>query len=284
MDLVSNMNRVIDFIEDHLTSTIEKEDLSRIAMCSSYHLSRMFPFLTGVTLSEYIRRRRISMAALELSQTGITVLDVAVKYGYDSPTAFTQAFKTIHGIPPSIAKDNRASLVYYPKLSFQLSVKGDVAMNFRMVKKERFMIVGSKQQIRKIDGDEDFAKITELWANLDDEMAGKLLSLSNGYFEGLIGASANNQDDAYDYYIGVSGEADQAENMAVVEVPALDWAVFQVVGALPDAMMNVWKRIFTEWFPGSGYESVDAPCLEIYSEGDICGSDYSCELWIPVRK
>lgn len=157
-------------------------------------------------------------------------------------------------------------------------------MNFRMVKKEAFTIVGVKHSIRKIDGDEDFAKITELWANLDSELAGELMSLSNGCFEGLIGASANNQDDAYDYYIGVSGEPDKSESMAVVQVPALSWAVFQVAGALPDAMMNVWKRIFTEWFPGSGYESVDAPCLEIYSEGDICAKDYTCELWIPVKK
>lgn len=283
MDLINNMNRVIDYIEDNLTKTIDKNDLSKIAMCSSYHLSRMFPFLTGVTLSEYIRRRRISMAALELSQTCITVLDAAFKYGYDSPTAFTQAFKTIHGIPPSIAKEKSSSLVYYPKLSFSLSIKGDVAMNFRMVKKESFTIAGVKSKIQKINGDEDFAAITELWAKLDGELAGKLMSLSNGYFEGLIGASANNQDDVYDYYIGVSSDQDKTGNMAVIEVSVLEWAVFQVVGAMPDSMINVWKRIFTEWFPGSGYESVDAPCLEIYSEGDITAKDYICELWIPVK-
>ncbi len=136
MDLLNNMNVVIDYIEDHLTDVIDRESLSKIAMCSSYHLSRMFPFLTGMTLSEYIRRRRISMAALELSQTDSTVLDVALKYGYDSPTAFTQAFKMVHNMPPSAVKNGGKNLVYFPKLSFQLLIKGDTAMNVTLVKKK----------------------------------------------------------------------------------------------------------------------------------------------------
>lgn len=285
MDLVNNMNKVVDYIEDNLTDEIDKEILARLAMCSSYHLSRMFPFVTGITLSDYIRRRRLSVAGLELSQNNISVLDVALKYGYESPTAFTQAFKNMHKITPSQAKEKSASLVFYPKLYFQLSIKGDVAMNFSIVQRDSFQFIGMKNQIKKVNGDEDFSRIMELWNDLQEDLANKLMSLSNGYFEGLVGASANNQDDNYDYFIGVScDEQTVVKDLEVLNIPALDWAVFKVIGTLPDAMVDVWKRIFMEWFPSSGYESVNAPCLEIYSDGDIYSKKYHCELWIPIKK
>lgn len=284
MELATNMNRVIDYIDQHICESIDNTKLAQIAMCSSYHLSRMFPFLTGITLSEYIRRRRLTLAALELSQTDISVLDAALKYGYDSPTAFTQAFKNIHHITPSAAKEPGAALKLYPKISFQLSLKGDIAMNYRLEKKEKFYITGMKQKIQKVNGDEDFARIMDIWANLDGSVAAKLISVSNNYFEGLIGASANNQDDTYDYYVGVTSDGTVVEDAELVEVPALDWAVFEVAGALPEAMVTIWKRIFTEWFPGSGYESVNAPCLEVYTEGDITAAEYRSELWVPVKR
>lgn len=284
MELATNMNRVIDYIDEHICENLDSEQLARLALCSSYHLSRMFPFLTGVTLSEYIRRRKLTLAALELSQSDISVLDAAVKYGYDSPTAFTQAFKNLHHITPSAAKEAGMPLMLYPKISFQLSLKGDIPMNYRLEKRDSFIITGLKEHIQKVNGDEDFARITQLWAQLDGDTAEKLAALSNGVFEGLLGASAANQDDAYDYYIGVSSDGAHLENTQQLPVPAGDWAVFQITGPLPDAMVTCWKRIFTEWFPGSGYESVNAPCLEIYSEGDITAADYGCELWVPVQK
>ncbi len=135
-----------------------------------------------------------------------------------------------------------------------------------------------------MNNDEDFSKIMKLWENLQEDSANELMSRSNGYFEGLIGASANNQDGNYDYYIGVTSDEVTAKVGETLQVPTLDWAVFKIVGALPDAMITVWKRIFTDWFPSSGYESVNAPCLEIYSEGDFSAPDYTCELWVPIQK
>ncbi len=128
MDWLVRMNSAMEYIETNLADTISYDEIAHRACCSTYHFQRMFPFITGVTLSEYIRRRRLTLAAFELQTTGSKVIDVAMKYGYDSPEAFARAFKNLHGIMPISARDTGVSLKAYPRMSFHISIKGDVEM------------------------------------------------------------------------------------------------------------------------------------------------------------
>src|SRR5699024_2863379 len=141
------MNDALSFIEENLTNRIESHEVAKRALCSEYHFKRMFSFLAGVTLSEYIRRRRLTFAAFELNNSDFTIIDIAMKYGYNSPDSFTRAFKTLHGITPSEAKSNGHTIKAYPRMTVHLSIKGGIEMNYRIEEKEAFRIVGIKKRV-----------------------------------------------------------------------------------------------------------------------------------------
>lgn len=284
MEWLDGLNQSLEYIERHLTEEIDNAELANIVCCSVYHFTRMFSFISGVTLPEYIRRRRLTQAALELQNSDIKIIDLALKYGYKSPTAFNRAFRSMHGISPTSAKSKGIQLKSYPKMSFLLSVKGDVSMDYRIEEKQGFNVVGIKERMKAVNGNEDFDRITEMWAELNEEQASKISSFSNGKIAGLIGVSANNNGNEYDYYIAATTDISHDKVLDILEIPGTKWAIFDCIGALPNSIVEVWKRIFTEWFPLSGYENADLPCLEVYADGDMSASDYKCELWLPIKK
>ena len=145
MDWLDRMNRALDYIETNLADHISLDEIARKACCSTYHFQRMFPFITGVSLSEYIRRRRLTLAAFELQTTEAKIIDVAMRYGYQSPEAFARAFKTLHGIMPMAARTQGTALKAYPGFSFHISIKGDLAMNYRLEQKPAFEMFGVYQ-------------------------------------------------------------------------------------------------------------------------------------------
>lgn len=286
MDMLQNLNHAMHYIEEHLCEDIELAALARIAGCSAHHFRRMFSYVAGLPLSEYIRRRRLSQAAAELQTSGIKVVDAAVKYGYDSPTAFARAFQALHGATPTAARESGAALTAYPVMTFHLSIKGGVQMNYRVVEKGPLAVAGYKKTMPLVDGDEDFAAINAMWAALTEEQAAALLALTNGAMEGLIGVSANNNGTSFDYYIACTTNEDvkPPAPLETLTIPATTWGCFEAKGPLPGSIVDTWKRIFTEWFPTSGYESTPLPTIEIYAEGDATREDYTCELWLPLAK
>lgn len=147
MDALSSMNNALEYIEENLTGDIDYSEISRIAHCSEYHFKRMFSFLSGISLSEYIRRRRLTLAALDLKDSNIRVIDVAVKYGYRSADSFSRAFYSMYGILPSEARSENIQLKAYPRMTFQLSIKGGDVMNYRIIEKDSFKLVGFKKRV-----------------------------------------------------------------------------------------------------------------------------------------
>lgn len=284
MDMLDRMNQAMAYIEQHLAEEMDHTQLARITGCSGYHFTRMFSFIAGVPLSEYIRRRRLTAAAFELQSGDHKVIDVALKYGYSSPTSFHRAFQNLHGLPPKAAREKGAKLKSYPVMTFHLSIKGDVQMNYRIVEKQEMLMVGIKKDMALVNGDEDFEAISGMWAELTQEKASEIMALSNGAIQGLIGVSANNNGKTVDYYIVCTTDTLNASGMDKLHIPATTWGVFQSLGPLPEALVNTWKRIFSEWFPTSGYECAALPTLEIYEDGDIHAEDYRCELWLPIVK
>ncbi len=279
MEWIDRLNSAISYIEDNLTESIDNEELGRIACCSAYHFQRMFAYMAGVPLSEYIRRRKMSLAAVDL-QSGGRILDVAAKYGYNSPTAFNRAFQTVHGIAPSTVKKAGASVKSFPPISFTITIKGAEAMDYRIEAKESFRIVGVSVPLEK-EIEKNFARIPSKWQEI--AMNGTLQRLMEWMDTppmGVLGVSTCNDEEPWRYYIAVSSSKDCGELEKYI-VPAATWAIFRGEGT-NQSIQELERRIVTEWLPTSGYEYGDAPDIEVYLSPDPQNAKY--EVWIPVVK
>ncbi|WP_347940313.1 AraC family transcriptional regulator [Peribacillus simplex] len=287
MDLLKNMNGAIKFIEENLTNEIDFKEVARLAYCSEYHFKRMFSFLAGISLSEYIRRRRLTLAAFDLKENSIKVIDIAIKYGYSSPDSFARAFQHLHGITPSEARSNGHSLKAYPPMSFQLSIKGGSEMNYRIEEKEAFHIIGIKKRVPIIFNGVN-PEIASMWKSLDEKTINELKNLSNVEPLGLLSASANfsegrlEEKGELDHYIGAATTRECPDNLTQLEVDASTWAVFEAVGPFPETLQNVWGRIYSEWFPSSNYEQREGPEILWNENKDITSPTFRSEIWIPV--
>lgn len=283
MEWLERLNQAMGYLEENLAGEINYERLAQIACCSTYHFQRMFSYLADVPLAEYIRRRRMTAAAFDL-QAGARVLDTALKYGYGSPTAFNRAFQTVHGVPPSAAREPGAPLKAYGPIAFSISIRGDAAMNYRIEQKEAFRIVGKRRHFAA-SAEEGFAQVPQMWQQAFAEgLIPRLLPQMDQPPFGVMGVSTSRDFGDFDYYIAVSSSRPAIEGTEEYVVPACTWAIFESIGPMPEALQTLQKRIVTEWLPTSGYEYADAPDIEIYGEGDQSAADYRCEAWLPVVK
>ena len=279
MEWVDGLNRTIAYIEEHLTGDVDCGALARLAHCSAYHYQRMFAYMAGVPLSEYIRRRRMSRAAVDL-QAGERVVDVALKYGYQSPTAFNRAFQSVHGLAPSAVREAGAAVKSFPPLRFTFVIKGAEEMEYRIEKREAFRIVGVSAPLSK-DLEENFAEVPGLWQRCaSDGTVQRLAGMMDGQPKGVLGVSACQEDADWRYFIAVAS-SQPAGGFQEYAVPAATWAVFPGEG--PSAsLQELERRIITEWLPASGYEYGNAPDIEVYLNADPRNAKY--EVWIPVVK
>lgn len=284
MNWLNDLNNAMDLIEDRLPGEVSLEELARAAGCSAFHLQRMFPYLTGLTLADYLRRRRLSLAAMELAD-GRRVTDVALECGYDSPTAFTRAFKALHGVAPSKVAQGEAQVKAYPRLVFTLSVKGDEAMEYTIKTIPAFRVVGA------LAGDDwtmenAGQKATEFWEQLGASgIYPQILACMDGSEpEGLLGVSFCDDGKFKGYMVGVATSAPCPENLVERVVPEATYAVFPCVGALPEAMQTLQQRIVQEWLPSSGYEWAARADVEVYLDEDMSSSSCRSEVWLPIVK
>lgn len=281
MDWIERLNEGVSYIEDNLTDELVLDKMAKIACCSPFHFQRMFSYMAGIPLSEYIRRRRMTEAASDLLSTDERVIDIALKYGYSSPTAFNRAFQGIHGVSPSAARAGKTKLISYPRITFSISIKGDIAMNYRVENKDEFRIVGVSTKLTK-EMEINFENVPKLWGKVHAEgLIPKLMDMTDGVLKGVMGVSACNGDDCR-YYVAVTSCAPLSEGLEEFTVPAAQWAIFSGRGAMPTAIQELEKRIITEWLPSSGYEYGNAPDIELYMNEDPQNSIF--EVWIPIVK
>ena len=280
MEWITRLNKTINYIEECLTDEIDYNRLAQIACCSSFHYQRMFAYMANVPLSEYIRRRRMTMAAVDL-QSGEKIVDVALKYGYSSPTSFNRAFHSIHGIAPSLVKEGGVTLKSFPPINFKITIKGAEEMEYRIEKKEAFSIVGISMPLHK-EIDKNFEIVPPMWgkASMDGTIE-KLASLMNSQPMGMLGVSVCNDDEDWRYFIAVATTASSDGVFEEYLIPAATWAVFSGEGT-GQSIQELEKRIVTEWLPTSGYEYGNAPDIEVYLNPDPENAKY--EVWIPVVK
>lgn len=282
MEWIDRFNKAISYIEEHIMEEVDYDQLARIACCSAYHFQRMFAYMANVSLTEYIRRRRMSLAAVDLQSGHDKVITVALKYGYTSPTAFNRAFQSVHGIAPSTAKEEGVSLKGYPPISFKITIKGADEMNYRIEKKEAFRIIGIAEPLQK-EIEKNFEIVPKMWqkAAMDGSIL-KLASMMKGQPAGLLGVSVCNAIEEWKYFIAVASTEDIDSTLEEYIVPAFTWAIFSGEGQCPQAIQELEQRIVTEWLPTSGYEYDNGPDIEVYLNSDPQCSKF--EVWIPVQK
>lgn len=298
MDWIIGMQKAIDYIEDHLTETIDYDVVAAQSYSSSYHFQRVFSILCGFTVGEYIRNRRLTLAGAELAVGDAKVLDVALKYGYESPDGFAKAFQKFHGLLPSQARSNGSNLKSFSRLVLKFSLEGGSMMDYRIEEKDEMILTGYKRHFVGVPGErEDQEK--EMYVKT--RALQYILQALAGNPEKNFDIITNIDDEGYDFYIayqlseyyrnnlnkdGVLGE-EFARYFENVRIPKCTYAVFETERcAFPtEVYLDLRKKIASEWLPNSGYQLADAPELVVthWYRGDMKNQRYR-ELWIPVEK
>ncbi|MEU6669140.1 AraC family transcriptional regulator [Streptomyces sp. NPDC046727] len=285
--MLERLNQTLDHIERRLDQSIDGAELARIAATSEYHLRRMFSALAGMPLSEYIRRRRLTVAGAEVLAGDESLLEVAVRYGYGSGEAFARAFRALHGVGPGEARRNGAALVSQPRLTFRLTVEGSSSMRYRIVDRPDFSVVGVKARVPLVHVGPNQA-IIDFVRGIDPQVMERLAKLSDQEPQGIVAVCddldpSRAEGTELDYYQGVITSAAAPEGTVALAVPAGTWAVFTTSGPAPQAIQELWRDVFTQWFPSNPYRSRPGPeVLRTSLSPD--GTEADAELWLPVER
>jgi len=284
MEWLKKLGAAIDYIEAHLDTEISYDEIARIACCSPYYFQRIFSYVSGISLSTYIRRRKMTQAAFELQRMDKKVIDIALKYGYTSPTAFNRAFQSVHGVTPTAAKTMKSILQAYPPIHFSIKVTGESAMTYHIAEKPPLHIVGIRIPMVE-DVEENLNIVPDFWKNtLQKSQFSELCNLSNHEIEGILGISVYKSPKEIYYYIGVTANISPPAGMYKYEIPAATWVIFENDGYFRENVQSVFKRFYTEWLLFSGYQYAKLPDVEVYpmnNDQSKCGHS---EVWIALEK
>ena len=288
MDWTIGIQSAIDYIEEHLTEEIDYDDIAKKAVCSSFYFQRIFGILCGISLGDYIRNRRLTLAGNELCASDDKVIDIALKYGYDSPESFTRAFSRFHGVTPSEARKDGSKLKSFSRISVKITLSGGSVMNYKIIEKEAFDII-EKVETHSVENDANAKSIPDFWTRSHNDGTVKtLLDITNDkqFIFGVCYGNLPENAKTFDYSIAVACSEDAVvpKGFRKNTIPARTWAVFECKGAMPDAIQDLWHKIVSEFFPTSSYEPTYEMDIEAYRDGDMSDPNYQSEIWIPVVK
>lgn len=275
--LVESLQDAIDYMEAHLDGEMDIQTIASKALMSQFYFQRIFGVLCGMTVGEYVRSRRLSLAAQELAATDAKVIDVAVKYGYDSPDSFSRAFQKFHGITPSQAREKGARLASFAPVHIKLTLEGGTMTEYRIVKKAPFTLVGVS---RLYTADNCYCEIPKFWDEWIQQGEARSVKGMVGFCEDLDGKKVKYWiADIYCPFVEIP------ESAEVREIPGGLWAVFPVRGAIPDALQEVNKRIWSEWLPSlREYALAGNYNIEAYFPKPENGEEAYNEIWVPITK
>ncbi|KUO09713.1 AraC family transcriptional regulator [Streptomyces sp. DSM 15324] len=285
--MLERLNQAMEDIEGRLDGQVDVTELARVAATSEYHLRRMFSALAGMPLSEYVRRRRLTVAGAEVLAGRESLLEIAVRYGYGSGEAFARAFRAMHGVGPGEARRTGAALVSQPRLSFRLTVEGNSSMRYRVVDRPDFTVVGPRARVPLVHRGPNQA-IIDFVRGIGRRRLEQLEKLSDQEPRGIVAVCddldpSRAEGTELDYYQGVITSAAAPEGASVLAVPAGTWAVFTASGPAPQAIQELWRDVFTQWFPSNPYRSRPGPEI-LRTRLSPDGTEADAELWLPVER
>jgi AraC family transcriptional regulator len=287
--VIATLNRLVELVEDHLTDDVDVAHLASSLGTTEYHLRRMFSSLAGIPVSEYVRRRRMTVAAADLLGSD-DLLTIAVRYGYGSTEAFGRAFQSVHGVGPGEVRRRGGPLRTQPQLRFRLTVEGNSPMHVRIVERPAFRLVGHAARVPLVHRGVN-EQIQAHIAALPPSEHQRLKALSDTEPGGLLQVTADvDPDDAegteltYLHGVAVSGNSPIPDDLHVIDVPDGEWAVFRAAGAYPEVLQSTWAATATDWFPSNPWRLRPAPSMVAVLERADDFSTATCELWLPVER
>lgn len=285
MDFIQSIQRAIEYMEEHILDPINYEDVAKHVYMSNYHFHRIFSMITGITANEYIRNRRLSMSGQELILSDVKIIDIAMKYGYDSPESFTKAFSRFHGVTPNVAKRAGIELKSFNRLIIIIQLEGGKVMDYKIVERESFQLLAKVKKFKnEIISEEGNKEIPDFWKQCGETGVFEVLRThtSKHDFYGVC-APISKESDLFDYGIGMEYAGGVVpEGYAIWDVKPTLWAVFKCIGNDADCIGDTWNRIFKEFLPSSDYRMLDDTDFELYPGEENSG--IFCEIWIPVEK
>jgi len=287
--VIAALNQLVEFIDRHLTEEIDLGDLAVSLGMTEYHLRRMFSSLAGMPLSEYLRRRRMTVAASEVLAKG-DLLGIAVRYGYGSTEAFNRAFRSVHGASPGDVRRNGGPLRTQPQIRFRLTVEGNTTMNTRITERPAFRLIGHAARVQLIHSGPN-PQIQAHIASLPEAEHVRLKELSNTEPGGLLQVSddldpdyAEGSELTYLHGVAVTETTQVPEDLDVIEVPAGTWAVFNAEGDYPAVLQSTWAATATDWFPSNPWQLRPGPSIVSILDRAADFSTASCDLWLPIER
>ena len=284
MEWTDAIQSAISFIEQHITDDITAEDVANHVHISSFYFQKGFSMLCGYSVTEYIRNRRLALAGGALAATDMKIIDIAMKYGYDSPDSFTKAFTRFHGVSPAMVRKNDVTIKTFAPLKLEILLKGGYLMNYKIIDKESFTVLGAS---KKFEYENCKQEIPLFWQEHYAKGHGK-------YVGGMFGINIDEQmgNDSFEYLIAdlYNPNTEIPEGFVTRTIPAFTWAVFSCDGPLPTALQDVNTKIFSEWLPAlKEYEFAAGYCVDMYDAADkyprgVQDENYHSEIWIPIRK
>ena len=284
MEWIESIREAILYIEDNILEDLSIEEIACRANISPFYFQKGFGMLCGYSLSEYIKRRRLSLAGSEVSSTDGKIIDIAMKYGYDSPDSFTKAFTRFHGVTPSAVRKEGAMIKSFVALRIKFSLEGGYVMDYKIVEKDEFKVIGAS---KKFKYESALMEVPSFWNEHISQ--GKLKDICGMYGINIDEEMGGNE---FEYLIAedYSKEKDGMEGYIVKTIPKYTWAIFPCYGPSPQAIQEINKKIFSEWLPNEREYTISAGYnIEMYSdpsnyEKGILDKNYYSEIWIPVKK
>ncbi len=284
MGWMESIGTAIQYIEENITEELSIDEIAEHVNLSSFYFQKGFAMLCGFTISEYIRNRRLALAGNDLATGEDRIIDIAMKYGYDSPDSFTKAFSRFHGVTPTAARKDRVMLKSFAPLKIKLSLEGGYLMDYKIEKKEAFTVIGNAKTF-PYEGAKEV--VPQFWQ--EHFQSGKGQTVCGCYG---INIDENMGHDMFEYLIADPYTQGQQvpEGFVKRTIPEFTWAVFPCVGPMPVALQDVNTKIFTEWLPAlKEYEFAAGYCVEMYDDpmkypNGTQDEKYYCEIWIPVKQ
>lgn len=284
MEWVDVIQKAIEYIEKHITENISAQEVADYVCMSSFYFQKGFSMLCGYTVMEYIRKRKLTLAGSELAATDAKVIDIAMKYGYESPDSFTKAFTRFHGLSPAMVRKETVMLKSFAPLKLQITLKGGYLMNYKIVEKESFTVLGVS---KKFDYENCKREIPKFWQEHFEKGNGM-------YVCGMFGINIDEEmgNESFEYLIADPYDPSKEilEGFVTRTIPAFTWAVFSCDGPMPQVLQDVNTKIFSEWLPAiKDYEFAAGYCIEMYDDPGkypkgTKDENYHSEIWIPIKK